>query len=107
MTIATSPEFGASPNLVRKFHDQFKLSPCVIHIDDLAAAADRLAASIAANPPWAVQGTLRAIWAAQDLGSLGGRSIATALLSTATDKDALRSGTEQFDSGGRVEPRIR
>ena len=79
----------------------------VVPGDDLAAAADRLAASIAANPPWAVQGTLRAIWAAQDLGSLGGRSIATALLSTATDKDALRSGTEQFDSGGRVEPRIR
>ena len=79
----------------------------VVPAADLAGAAADLAASIAANPPWAVQGTLRAIWAAQDLGSLGGRSIATALLSTATDKDALRSGTEQFDSGGRVEPRIR
>jgi enoyl-CoA hydratase/carnithine racemase len=79
----------------------------VVPAADLAGAAAGLAASIAANPPWAVQGTLRAIWAAQDLGPLGGRSVATALLSTATDKDALRSGTEQFTSGGRVEPRIR
>jgi enoyl-CoA hydratase/carnithine racemase len=79
----------------------------VVPAADLAGAAAGLAASIAANPPWAVQGTLRAIWAAQDLGPLGARSIATALLSTATDKDALRSGTEQFTSGGRVEPRIR
>ena len=74
---------------------------------ELAEAADRLAQAIASNPPWAVQGTLRAIWAAHDLGPLGGRSVATALLSTATDKDAMRSGTEQFTSGGRVEPRIR
>ena len=79
----------------------------VVPAADLAGAAAGLAASIAANPPWAVQGTLRAIWAAQDLGPLGARSVATALLSTATDKDALRSGTEQFTSGGRVEPRIR
>ena len=44
---------------------------------------------------------------AQDLGRLGGRSVATALLSTATDKDALRSGAEEFTSGNRVDPRIR
>jgi enoyl-CoA hydratase/carnithine racemase len=79
----------------------------VVPAAELAGAAARLAASIAANPPWAVQGTLRAIWAAQDLGRLGGRSVATALLSTATDKDALRSGAEEFTSGNRVDPRIR
>ncbi|MBT4676236.1 MAG: enoyl-CoA hydratase/isomerase family protein [Acidimicrobiaceae bacterium] len=79
----------------------------VVPAADLAGAAAGLAASIAANPPWAVQGTLRAIWAARDLGPLGSRSIATALLSTATDKDAMRSGAEQFTSGGRIEPRIR
>jgi len=79
----------------------------VVPAADLAGAAAGLAASIAANPPWAVQGTLRAIWAARDLGPLGSRSIATALLSTATDKDAMRSGAEQFTSGGRIGPRIR
>lgn len=79
----------------------------VVPAADLAGAAAGLAASIAANPPWAVQGTLRAIWAARDLGPLGSRSIATALLSTATDKDAMRSGAEQFTSGDRIEPRIR
>ncbi len=79
----------------------------VVPAADLVGAAAGLAASIAANPPWAVQGTLRAIWAARDLGPLGSRSIATALLSTATDKDAMRSGAEQFTSGGRIGPRIR
>ena len=75
--------------------------------DDLAAAADRLAASIAANPPWAVQGTLRAIWAAQDLGRLGGRTMAAAILSAAADRQAIRNGVDRFDSGERTRPRTR
>ena len=74
---------------------------------DLAGAADRLARTIAANPPWAVQGTLRAIWAARDLGRLGSRTMAASILSAATDKAALASGAEGFTSGERPEPRIR
>ena len=46
----------------------------VVPFEGLAGAAGRLARTIAANPPWAVQGTLRAIWAAQDLGRLGSRT---------------------------------
>lgn len=79
----------------------------VVPGDDLAAAADRLAASIAANPPWAVQGTLRAIWAAQDLGRLGGRTMAAAILSAATERQAIRDGVDRFDSGERTRPRTR
>ena len=74
---------------------------------DLAAAAARLADSIAANPPWAVQGTLRAIWAAQDLGRLAARDVAAAIYAAATDPDALAAGSDAFDSGARTEPRLR
>ena len=74
---------------------------------DLEAAAARLADSIAANPPWAVQGTLRAIWAAQDLGRLAARDVAAAIYAAAMDPDALAAGSEAFDSGARAEPRLR
>jgi len=79
----------------------------VVPADRLAEAAGRLARTIAANPPWAVQGTLRAIWAAQDLGRLGSRTMAASILSAATDKAALASGAEGFTSGERPKPRTR
>ena len=79
----------------------------VVPSNQLAEAADRLARTIAANPPWAVQGTLRSIWAARDLGRLGSRTMAASILSAATDKAALASGAEGFSSGKRPEPRIR
>ena len=79
----------------------------VVAGDELANAANRLATSIAACSPWAVQGTLRAIWASLDLGRLGGSSVAAALLSTATDAKAMGDGAEQFASGKRPEPRLR
>ena len=79
----------------------------VVPSDELNAAADRLACAIAANPPWAVQGTLRAIWAARDLGRLGSRTMAASILSAATDKASLSAGVEGFSSGERPEPRVR
>ena len=79
----------------------------VVPAEQLAEAANRLAHTIAANPPWAVQGTLRAIWAAQDLGRLGSRNMAASILSAATDKASLASGVEGYTSGKRSEPRIR
>ena len=79
----------------------------VVPAEQLAEAANRLARTIATNPPWAVQGTLRAIWAAQDLGRLGSHNMAPSILSAATDKASLASGAEGFNSGKRSEPRIR
>ena len=79
----------------------------VVPGDELDAAATRLAETIAANPPWAVQGTLRAIWAAQDLGRLAARDVAPALYAAAVDPAEMAAGSSAFDSGVRVEPRIR
>lgn len=79
----------------------------VVPVNELSEAANRLAVSIAACSPWAVQGTLRAIWASLDLGRLGANSVASALLSTATDTEAISDGAERFASGERPEPRLR
>ena len=79
----------------------------VVPGDELEAAATRLSDSIAANPPWAVQGTLRAIWAAQDLGRLASRDVAAAIYAAAMDPGALADGSETFTSGARPEPRLR
>ena len=79
----------------------------VVPADELAGAAHRLAASIAECSPWAVQGTLRAIWAGLDLGRLGSASVAAALLSAASDAEAMSEGAERFAGGERPEPRLR
>ena len=79
----------------------------VVASSELKSKAEELATSIAESPPSAVQGTLRAIWAARDLGRLGGRSIAPSLLSTAMDSEVIRKGSDDFSSGKRKEPRLR
>lgn len=79
----------------------------VVSGDELGRAADQLARTIAANPPWAVQGTLRAIWAAQDLGRLGSRTVAASILSTATNKEEMAAGLEGFSAREQPDPRFR
>ncbi|MEE9417117.1 MAG: enoyl-CoA hydratase/isomerase family protein [Acidimicrobiales bacterium] len=79
----------------------------VVPDDGLRDAAAWLANTIASQPPIAVQASLRAIWAANDLGRNDAMSIAPAILSTGMDPDALSQGQETFASGKRIEPRIR
>jgi len=54
-----------------------------------------------------VQGSLRAIWAANDLGRLQALSMAPALLTTGTRPEAMAEGQTAFNSGTRVKPRFR
>lgn len=74
---------------------------------ELADAADRVATAIASQPAAAVQGTLRAIWAAYDMSREQALSMAPAILTTATDQAAMAEGQEAFTSAARIEPRIR
>ncbi len=75
--------------------------------DDLTARAKWVADAIASQPPTAVQATLRAIWAANDLGRLGALSVAPAILSTGFDRVGMESGGRAFADGVRIEPRLR
>ena len=79
----------------------------VLPRDQLPAAADRLARIIASQPPEAVQGTLRAIWAANDMGRLDALAMAPSILTTGTSVEALAEGQAAFSEGKRIEPRLR
>lgn len=79
----------------------------VVPSAELADTALRIAEAIASQPPQAVQGSLRAIWAANDLGRLKALDVAPALLTTGTRPEALAEGQAAFDSGARITPRLR
>lgn len=74
---------------------------------ELAEAAAWLGESVASVDPHVIAGTMRAVWAANDLGRLGALSIAPSILSTSIDKDVMRAGNEAFEGQPRIKPRIR
>jgi len=79
----------------------------VVAAGELESAAAWLAESIASVDPEVIAGTLRAVWAANDLGRLGALSMAPSILSTSINKDVMRAGNEAFDQQRRITPRIR
>ena len=79
----------------------------VVPVDELHDAAGRLAAAIASQPPDAVQGSLRAIWAANDLGRLDALAMAPAILTAGTSTEAMAEGQAAFADGKRIKPNLR
>jgi enoyl-CoA hydratase/carnithine racemase len=79
----------------------------VVPSGELLAAATQIAATFAAQPPLAVQATLRTLWAAKDLPGLQATDLGNLFLQLGTSMDALDAGQAMFTSGARVEPRIR
>ena len=79
----------------------------VVPFEELHDAADRLAAIIASQPPDAVQGSLRAIWAANDMGRLDALAMAPSILTTGTRIEAMAEGQTAFSEGKRIKPRLR
>ena len=74
---------------------------------ELEEAANNVAVAIASQPAAAVQGTLRAIWAAYDLPRQQALSLAPAILSASTNPNDMREGQAAFSSGERITPKIR
>ena len=79
----------------------------VVGVDELSDTAQRLAADIASQPPDAVQGSLRAIWAANDLGRLDALALASSILAAGTSSSAMAEGQQAFSEGRRIQPRLR
>ena len=75
--------------------------------EELRERAKWVADAIAAQPPVAVQATLRAIWAANDMGRLNALAMAPSILTTGFDRAGMEAGAESFASGARIEPRTR
>ena len=74
---------------------------------ELMDRARWVAEAIAAQPPVGVQASLRAIWAANDLGTKQALSMGPALLTTGFDMAGMEAGTAAFSSGKRIDPRTR
>jgi enoyl-CoA hydratase/carnithine racemase len=79
----------------------------VTTLADLLPAAQQLAAIFAAQPPHAVQATLRTLWAAKDLPITQATELGNVFLQLGTSTEALLEGQSTFQSGERPPPRIR
>jgi enoyl-CoA hydratase/carnithine racemase len=73
----------------------------------LAGAAGWAASVIASQPPLAVQGTLRSIWAAQELSRSQALSLGYAFIGLGTNQDSIEEGQRAFASGNRPKWRLR
>ena len=70
-------------------------------------AAAWAATEIAAAPPIAIQGTVRALWAARELSRRQALDMGKILIRVGSDRDTLFAGQQAFASGERKKPRIR
>ena len=74
---------------------------------ELQAAAHRIAAAIASQPPTAVQATLRTLWMAREVSRSQATAVGNTFLNLAMTEQALAEGQAVFSSKQRIEPRIR
>jgi enoyl-CoA hydratase/carnithine racemase len=75
--------------------------------EDLIERASWIAQEIAASPPLAIQGTLRALWAGRELSRSQALGLGWAFVGLGTNQESLAEGQRSFSSGERKAPRIR
>jgi len=74
---------------------------------DLLSTAMAVATAIASQPAAAVQGTLRSLWAAREMGRAQAIAMAPHLVTLGNQPAALAEGQAAFSSGQRISPRLR
>jgi enoyl-CoA hydratase/carnithine racemase len=79
----------------------------VVPHDQLAGAAAWVADRIAAKPALAIQGTLRALWAARELPPSQAIALGYAFVKMGTDSESIKQGQRAFSSGERPKWRLR
>jgi enoyl-CoA hydratase/carnithine racemase len=79
----------------------------VVAPEELQARAVELAVTIASQPAAAVQATLRAVWAAAELSPSQALQMAPSILAHGTDAATIAEGQHVFESGRRINPRVR
>jgi enoyl-CoA hydratase/carnithine racemase len=62
---------------------------------------------IADSPPLVIQGTMRALWTALEIGRAQGINVANLFTRVGSDAAAFKAGQDRFASGQRVEWRTR
>ena len=79
----------------------------VVPREQLNEAATWVAETIAKQPALAIQGTLRAIWAAQELSRTQALEQGYAFIKIGTSDESIREGQKAFASGERPKWRLR
>lgn len=79
----------------------------VVAADKLRETAAWAAEAIASAPPLAIQGTVRAIWAARELTRSQALSLGYAYVGMGTNQESIRQGQVAFASGKRVKWKLR
>jgi enoyl-CoA hydratase/carnithine racemase len=79
----------------------------VVPKEQLLDAAGWAANAIASQPQLAIQGTVRAIWAARELSNRQAVALGYAFVGLGTDQDSIAEGQKLFESGKRIEWRLR
>jgi enoyl-CoA hydratase/carnithine racemase len=79
----------------------------VVPKEELVEATGRAATAIASQPALAIEGTVRAIWAARELGHRRALELGYAFVGLGTDQDSIAEGQKAFESGKRIDWRLR
>ncbi len=79
----------------------------VVPKERLLDAAAWAAGAIASQPQLAIQGTVRAIWAARELSNRQAVALGYAFVGLGTDQSSIAEGQQLFESGKRIEWRLR
>jgi enoyl-CoA hydratase/carnithine racemase len=79
----------------------------VVPADELEARARELAAIIASQPKLAIEGTVRAIWSTRSLPQREAVRLGYAYVAMGTNQDSIAEGQKLFESGKRVEWKLR
>ncbi len=79
----------------------------VVPRDQLREQAEWAAKVIADSPPLAVQGTMRAIWTAQEVSRQQAIELANLYIRVGSDAEAFKAGQERFASGQRPPWKLR
>jgi enoyl-CoA hydratase/carnithine racemase len=98
---------GNSERLSAKRAFEIGMVTQVVPKDELREAAQWVAQRIADAPPVAVVGSMRALWAAYEMGHHNAISISDVLTRLGNEPSALEAGQEKFASGTREPWRLR
>jgi enoyl-CoA hydratase/carnithine racemase len=79
----------------------------VVPKEQLHDAAAWAANAVASQPQLAIQGTVRAIWAARELGQRQAVRLGYAYVGLGTDQSSIAEGQKVFESGKRLDWKLR
>ena len=79
----------------------------VVPKEQLHDTAAWAANAIASQPQLAIQGTVRAIWAARELSNRQAVALGYAFVGLGTDQDSIAEGQKLFESGTRIDWKLR